>query len=44
MRPRDADRLWRELDRGRPVGRVDGHLRDVLHMTVELGWSDPDAE
>jgi len=44
MRPRDADRLWREFDRGRPVGRVDGHLRDVLHMTVQLGWSDPDAE
>ena len=43
IRPRDADRLWRELDWGRPVGRVDGHLRDVLHATVLLGWSNPDA-
>jgi hypothetical protein len=43
IKPRDADRLWRELDWGRPVGLVDGHLRDVLHATVLVGWSDPDA-
>lgn len=43
IEPCDADRLWRELDRGRLVGAAEGRLRNVLHATVQLAWSDPDA-
>lgn len=37
--PEDADRLWEDLDAGRPAGTANGRLRDVLHMTVRLAWT-----